>query len=131
MQPYQLYWTFYFADPRPLLEIRPVVEQALTCTLQVYETEEYRDEERYRGFSFGFSVFLEYAGIWGDGFIYRLAGTTHTAASFPDASKVLLDHHVTMLLKRYQITLFYTIEEYRAAASTMMPNHPENNEGNT
>jgi|GEM_PF-3021433 hypothetical protein len=128
-QPYQLYMTFYFADSRPLAEIRTIIEKALGCTLRVYETEEYRDEERYRGYVFGFSIFLEYAGTWRDGFVYRLAGAARTADAYPDAPKIALDHHVMELLRRYEVTTFYTIEQYRVEAEFIrMRNSPAEGE---
>ena len=116
MQPFNLFLTFYFVDSRNLDEIHELVGRALTCHFAVFETDEYRDEQRYRAYVFGMRLMLEYVDSWDNLNVYRLAGSAFPAEFTDDSPKISLDHHVSNLLRRFDINTFYTIEEYRRQA---------------
>jgi hypothetical protein len=119
MQPYALQLLVFFADSRPIEEMRRVVGEALGCEFRIFETDEHRFEDRYVGNVFGMRLSFEQGAVGETKNFYRLLGTSWTTHRFPEAPRVSLDHHVTELLRRVGVTEFISADEYAAAVTAL------------
>ena len=121
MKSYNFSLTIFFIDPRPLLEVSKILEDAFGCTFTKFETDSYITENYLETQVLGVYLSIKIAASWTEGNVYRLSGGTPPQLYTPEADNISLNPYISQILKICKLQKIIEQEEFVAKMKALFP----------